>query len=281
MTYTVVNPENAAELETIPEDMLDVLNHQGGFCIIADEDEEMHGIAVFSLDAPDGEVRLEYIAVPSEYRRQGVAAGMLSFASDMLRESKTEKIVCSVSGKIEYISEMIPFMKALDFQVTVPFDQAVEYRLRTILDNKKFHPLFEKMPECIKSEDEILSAKFRQFQGELAAAGIIVKGDDYDRKLSRYYVKDGEVKACMLVREEPDTFDMRLFHAAEGVNDPIAFPGMLAACADAAFEKGHEDRIFRLYLRSTELKDRLAEILGRPEFDFIVQEYEKTLAANA
>jgi hypothetical protein len=61
MTYTVVNPENAAELETVPDDMLDVLNQQGGFCIITDEDEEMHGIAVFSLDAPDGEVRPDIV----------------------------------------------------------------------------------------------------------------------------------------------------------------------------------------------------------------------------
>ena len=44
-----------------PEMTVPISNQQGGFCIIADEDEEMHGIAVFSLDAPDGEVRPDIV----------------------------------------------------------------------------------------------------------------------------------------------------------------------------------------------------------------------------
>lgn len=277
MNYTVIDTKNAEELDILSHKMLEVLKTRGGFCIIADEEDTLKGISVFTYSDRNGGIRLEYIMVTSEYRKQGIAAGMLEFAGDVLRQGNVGSIVCNVCGKIDYISDMMPFMKAAGFHITVPYDQVMEYRLKAILDNQKFRPLFTKMPDCIKPEQELLSSAEKRFFSEVANKGLVIESRDYDHGLSRFYVKDGDVAGCMLVTREDELVNMRLFCVTENGKDPIAFPGMLAACARAAYEQDKTDRVFRLHFRNTGFKDSLNTVLGYPEYDYILQKYEKTL----
>ena len=280
MNYTVIDPKNAEKLDILPDKMLEVLKAHDGFCVIADDEDTLKGMTAFSFSDTDSSVRLEYVIVPSEYRRQKVASGMLDFACDALGQGGAGRIVCSVCGKIGYISDMMQFLEAADFHITVPYDQIMEYRLKTILDNKKFHPLFAKMPDCIRSEQELLSTGVKKFFGELAEAGLVIGRDDYDHELSRFYVKDKDVEGCMLMREEDGLVSMRLFYVTDNGKDPIAFPGMLASSTKAAYEKNNKERLLRLHFRSTELRGSLMEVLGYPEYDGIFQQYERSVQAE-
>jgi GNAT superfamily N-acetyltransferase len=280
MNYSVINPENVSKLGILPESMLSELISRGGFCVIAGNDDANAGIAVFTFASKEGEMLLRYIMVQPECRGQGTARGMFEYACGILKQGETLGITCRISGKTAYIVEMKEFLEALGFQITVPYDLLMEYRLSTILDNKKFHALLAKMPECIRSEKEISSAARNRFYGDLAAQGLVINNDDYDHELSRFYAKEEKVKGCILVKKEDDTLCMRLFHLSEGTADPVAFPGMLASCARASFESDRTDRIFRLHFRRSELKNSLTEVLGYPEYGCIFQEYRMCLQAQ-
>jgi hypothetical protein len=133
------------------------------------------------------------------------------------------------------------------------------------------------MPKEIKAEKDILEGEIRAYKNRLAQYGIKTADLTYDKDISRFYLKDGEIQNCMLFAMHDNVPEMIFTDAMLSVTDSIVTPGLLVSCVNAIGEQNADIKRIRLFVKSPAMYDAFLDLFGKPDSEFLIQVYEMTL----
>lgn len=273
MNISVLSAESALAMEVIPDMIKGFLKDKNGFLIISYNENEIMGLASFSYTDSRYEVNCDYIYVFEKYREQGVSTDILEFACSTLKKAEVKRINATVIGNIEYIAYVKSFLEVQGFTLEIAYDHMLEYRLEDILNSKQFQPIFKSIPKTVMRAADVTDQQLRVFGNELAKKSVKFRISDYDAETSCFYVKDGVIRGCMLMTENEGRAKIFYTTADQGSENAMAFPGMLAACADAVSEGEKKVSVVDMVVKNEVLYKALKNILAGPEQEQIIQTY--------
>lgn len=268
---------NADKLDILPDRMRERLLKTDGMVVLADDDSTLTGAAIFSYGDRDEEMNFEYIYVAENFRGQGISAGIMDTATAMMKKAGVKKLGCVIAGVMEEIVPEYTFLLANCFTPVVLFNHFMDYRIQDILDNKLFAMLLNKHLNSIKSKKEIPENVLKKYGNDMYQNGNRINAVAYDEELSLFYIKEDQIKGCMLVRSHDNLDEAIYISDLPKEEDAIAIPGMIAVCARQILQKRGKDGMLRVYVRQSELYEALVGVMGDAGKQTIVQEYEKIL----
>jgi GNAT superfamily N-acetyltransferase len=272
-----INFTDAAQYEW-PVQIQSFIDENPSGCIITAMDNgKLRGYSVFVFPSGNEEADLRYLFVAEEYRDLGISTGMLEFASAQFKDAGISRITCTIAGDEDYIYEMSSYFMCEGFDLVIRLDHMIEYDFSEISDNKKLAPVIPHMPKEIKAEKDILEGEIRAYKNRLAQYGIKTADLTYDKDISRFYLKDGEIQNCMLFAMHDNVPEMIFTDAMLSVTDSIVTPGLLVSCVNAIGEQNADIKRIRLFVKSPAMYDAFLDLFGKPDSEFLIQVYEMTL----
>ena len=171
-----------------------------------------------------------------------ILCDVLSFAET---DAGISRITCTIAGDEDYIYEMSSSFMCEGFDLVIRLDHMTEYDFSEIADNKKLAPVIPHMPKEIKAEKDILEGEIRAYKNRLAQYGIKTADLTYDKDISRFYLKDGEIQNCMLFAMHDNVPEMIFTDAMLSVTDSIVTPGLLVSCVNAIWEQNADSKNYK------------------------------------
>ena len=172
-----------------------------------DGEQQLRAIAIFSYTRLyRRDMRLEYVFVQEGWRRQGIGTELLQMAGAYLQPLGMRRMLCERYGAPEEMETLCAFLKKAGFSPKECEARMVAYS-QGDFQGSALDRLRDANPQIWKHVVQIDDYHDRMLRRLLArheATGFYIKEEDYEPKLCRFYVEDGEIRAAACMRFLPD-----------------------------------------------------------------------------
>lgn len=175
-------------------------------------DKHACGILVFYLEEM---ADIRYLAVAEDYRRRGIATGMVTFLCRHMLDSVTP-VTCTFSAEGPLNPLRLLFTEMGNFSVAEEEGFACRVRLASLAGNKILAPLRARK----RSDPSFFSLtplEQKGFLQKIYGQDIFylreIREEQYNKPLCLCVADGGEVKAAIFVTQEKDTPDLELAFA--------------------------------------------------------------------
>lgn len=186
----------------IPNDLEIVLNEQTLFFGSLDEENHLRAIAVFSFSKSNlRDVKLEYIFVQKQCRRQGIGVKLLHFSEEQLQLLGTRRLLCEWHDSEANMEIVSAYLKKAGYLPTIKPAHMLVYK-QGQFQGSELEKLKDAEPKIWKSVvriEDYHDWHLKKLLAKRETTGFYIEESDYRPELCRFYIEEGEIKgaACM------------------------------------------------------------------------------------
>lgn len=279
MNYYSILPDNELLSRTAPPYVNAIIEDKSyECCILAAVDEgKLMGYAFFSHPESNlMDIWLEYMYTPEEYRENGIATGILSYAREYMRKRGVVNILCRMFLKYGEVRDSAAFFIRRGFIPLSSDGRLLCYRYGD-MKSAIYFELMEKHRKRLPpsfSMEEVDKKALRLLLAESKKTGLFFDDKDQGGRLSRFMVEDGLITAAVIVKKAgKDTLyikDAGLFGNKTKLN---MYPVLLSDVITEAEKEFEEDFLVIIELYNEGSYYGMMQMFNPPEREFFIQEY--------
>lgn len=256
---------------------------QGAVLVLGGRNKEgkLRSFAAFSEQKlPVKTVRLEHIYVDAAQRGQGLGTELLSYARKRLAGAGLRGIAAKQAGSALQVERLHRFLKQAGFRPVTTTGTISVYYLQDLYDTVLMSLIrnqFSKMPRA----EEIAERgdfRLRQLMMDSRQNGFVFDRMRFDPGFSRFYVKDGVIRAAICVEQEAE--NVLIYKGAwyaPGYDTPYVRVALLAGMLEAARRRLREDGVLVMQYDESAQYEYGLELLGRGAEELHMCEYVAAL----
>lgn len=234
MDYCIFSTQEAGGRNILPVALRNMAAEQD-MLICAGKSEEgmIDCMAVFSPSPYNrDEAVLQYLYVPPEKRRLGLAHGLLRFSREKLKSTGIRAITA------KECMENIALWEFLRREGFIPLSfrgRVYEYPLSVFTENALFRKIPEEKCRQVRKRKDCGDIQFKRFRERAAREGFLMKDDQSGQSFTLFYEEEQELTACLMgERQEDDFLFLARSHRLSISREPAVWAFLFAACLQDA-----------------------------------------------
>ena len=281
MEYLLTQPDPREFGDMLPKSILEGMEKNSSFSMIATEDEEFAGIAVFE-DYPKkaGYMLLTYIYVIEKLRGHKFSRELLAYAEEFFKNSGYKGIYVKVVDSSKEIEPKVEYLKKAGYLPLSAEGHFVSYYmqdLRECIMARKLEAM-SKLMEFVKFYREVSSPSLKEFSEELKSVNKEVDFNKIDLLFCSFYLDKNKVKGFMHLDEiEENILLMSDTYIASDEKNPYILPAMLANALKISIATMPDEAMLYLNIERPNDYKGVITAFGEPEHDDLVYEFTKLL----
>lgn len=275
MNYDLIETEGLSEyLQFLPEYVQQIVG-QNNACVIGGFDQEntLICIGVFSYEMADRkEAELLYLYTREQWRGQGWAAGLLEYGEEMLQYAGIRSFICSLTGEIEYVSEMSEFLRAHSYEPQIVNWHMYVYSCKQVASSPRLLSFKNNTYYFQCDKDTVRRILAQDTEIPLEIYQMIKRDTDVDKSL--FYVNKNQLMMAILVGTEQSQYHFvkGIYLNPHMVQKEIAM-SMFAQMAESMQVKDMEQGRICFYINKKQYGQFCKSLFGEPQKDYWIQRY--------
>lgn len=260
------------ELEIIPDEKRLFF---GGI----DERNNMRGIAVYRLPQKKRKkVVLEYVSVPKQCRRQGIATTLLRLAEKQLQQY--ERIVSARIGSKEELECASAFLQAIGFQPLIEPKYFLVYAQGQFQGSRleQLKTVKKNFWDSVVRIDDYHDLRLKCFLTKPKADDFYIEERSYRPQLWRFFIEGGQIKGAAGMQFTPNgNLITRKGYLAPDLKNKYAMTLLIASLIYDLQDILQPDIKIYLKLYQSQYYKSVIELFGKGQEEYWFQEYGREI----
>ncbi|MCR5482506.1 MAG: GNAT family N-acetyltransferase [Clostridia bacterium] len=250
-------------------------------CIFAaEEDSRILALAMYSVSKDHkNEMIFDYLFVAEERRGQGIGTDIIAHAENEFRSRGIRSIICRCIGDAVTVRDYMKFLANKKFIPLTLNAHFMMYYVQDFPDTKfgSFATNQRELAASICKKENVSHVDFVYFLKNMTGRGNAIGFDSVDSEYGNFYVSDDRIAGFMDTEKASEkTFLMNGIYADTSPRGYEIYKSLITAFPlmfdneevdSTIFMQIYDDREYKIFLT----------LFGKPEIDFMLQEYFKRL----